>query len=929
MRDTFRGSSGRGGKGRRGGRGRQGRGGGRGPSSSSRPPAASPNTSGGKREQTEHDVESIVIPNAFDASFAHVSRCREKGRLFRLPLPAAAAAQRDFVVVERTISGIDEVVYSRHRDVWERLPRGNARVYVKSDWPNGTPTYSLVGAIDGLRKFGCKDSTYGYPDAVQTVIAMEEENGECGHLSAFVVPPAKRGEKLTASQASCDAADEEDTSRRYWVIGSKDVHIVLDYAVSEDCLHYYSSLGCRFSQVVKISRLWKAMLAGGGASSRCGDGSVGGCAPSSANADARAAASRTLTPAQARAFHETLYKKMWTSCFVAIFSDSQHLMVDSGANELRFYAVTLSKHAFEAACTGRTDLSSNKAPEPDDGDCHEETADAQNEAQQHSRQDGLCVPVAEAEALCAGVGLAFSRYSAPAMYGSPEYVQRVRTINRRIDLEGCVMYGADASGKVVRLWKEKSYPYAMERATREAVTNHKLNGNGLQAWLKKKLDQQQPELRDHLKEWEVNRMPWLLHFAAWLQMTRRLTPNMQRNELLQLRKEWLSLQKEFQTAMDSDPKLRDACGQYRPDPVQWGSGTHDLDVIKFVGPQGCGKSTLSRALYVLLQASRYQPRWVNQDEAGKRDKFLALLRQATQAESTVTHLIIDKMNLDAKMNHDYDNLPLSLTVTWFHPDGEKALYDVCIARVLGRGNGHRSIRVDPNLTQQERDEKMTRTRSFVRKAVRDCETPRDPPELVLELDVTSPLSDMVRMIWEKLQANGTHTLPPVTDEDVNEAISLAHQYESHLHNLPRAPTYACIGIEKQQDVEKLLALVPPEFTAGQVVQREFHVTTKYFGGEMDPVAFVTLAKLLGQSVTLTLESVVADADGVAITVRRDDAHYPCANPIPHITISNRKGVPPKYSNDLISPTTYPGDPAKRKVLQLPANCTVMGIFEFR
>lgn len=882
----------------------------------------------GKSEETPHDVESIVVSNVFDASCAHLSRCREKGRLFLLPLPAAAAAaQRDFVVVERTISGIDEVIYSQHRDVWERLPRGNARVYVKSDSPNGTPTYSLVGAADGLRKFGCKDSTYGYPDAVQTVIAMEEESGERGHLSAFVLPPAKPGETSTESQASCGAADAEDTSRRFWVIGSKDVHIVLDYAVSEECLHYYSSLGRRYSQAVKISRLWKAMLPAGGASSGCGGG--GGSAPSSANANAQAVASRTITPAQACAFHETLCKKMWTSCFVAIFSDSQHLMDYSGGNELRFYAVTLNKRAFEAARTGRTDLSGNKAPERDDGDCHEETADAQNVAQQHSRQDGLCIPAAEAEALCAGVGLGFSRYSTPVVYGSPEYVQRIRTINRRIDLEGCVMYGADASGKVVRLWKEKSYPYAMERATREAVTNHRLNGNDLQVWLKKKLGQQRPELRDHFKEWEANRMPWLLHFAAWLQMTQRLTPSMQRSELFQLRKKWLSLQKEFQTAMDSDPKLYDACVQYRPDPVQWGSGTHDLDVIKFVGPQGSGKSTLSRALYVLLQTSQYQPRWVNQDEAGKRDKFLASLRQATQAESTVTHLIIDKMNLDAKMNEDYDNLPLTLTVTWFHPDGEKALYDVCIARVLGRGNAHRSIRIDPTLALPEREAQMKVTRSFVRKAVRDCETPNDPPDLVLELDITSPLNDMVRMIWEKLQANGTHTLPPVTDEDVSEAISLAHQYESFLHNLPRAPAYASIAIKQQQDVAKLLKLVPPEFTAGQVVQREFHVTTKYFGGEMDPVAFVALAKLLGQSVTLTLESVVADADGVTITVRRDDAHYPCANPIPHITISNREGVPPKYSNDLISPTAYPGDPAKRKVLHLPPNCTVMGIFEFR
>ncbi|GET91219.1 hypothetical protein, conserved [Leishmania tarentolae] len=913
-------------RGRSGGSGKQYCGGGRRPSSPRQSLAASQQRSRWKREQKDGDVESVVIPNAFAANFAHVSHCREKGRLFRLPLPATAAAHRDFVVVERTISGIDDILYSQHRHVWEHLPRGNARVYQKMDCPNGALSYSLVGAIDGLRKFGCNDSTYGYPDALQTVIAMDEENGERGHLSAFVVPPVKKGEKSADSQAGCDAADEGDASRRFWVMGVKDVHIVLDYAVSDDCLHYYSSLGSRYSQVVNISRLWKAMLSSNGAASGGGDG---GCAPSSASTDARAAAAPTLTPAQARAFHEILYKKMWTSCFMVIPSDRQKPMGYSGTMELRFYALTLHRHALEKARAGRTDLPSSKAPEQGKLDKHEEASCAENEAQQYSWQDGLCIPVAEAAALYASVGLAFSRYSAPVVYRSPEYVQLLQKINRRMDVKGCVMYGADANGKVIRLWKEKAYPHAMERATLEAVTNHKLSGNDLQVCLSKKVDQQPPELRCHFEDWQVSRMPWLMHFSAWLKMTRRCTPHMQPNELFQLRKEWLALQKEFQIALDSDPKLRDACGLYQPDPVQWASDTHDLDVIKLVGPQGSGKSTLSRSLYVLLQKAGYQPRWVNQDEAGKREKFLALLRQATQAQSTVTHLIIDKMNLDARTNSDYDSLPLSLTVTWFHPDGEEALYDVCIGRVLDRGNAHRSIRIDPNLTLQERKRKQQITRTFVRKAVRSCAMPNDPHECVLKLDITSPLDDMVRLIWEKLQDNGRHALPPVRDENVTEALHLAHEYESFLQNRPRAPTYACIGIQKQQDVEKLLSLVPPEFTAGQVVQREFHVTTKYFGGEIDPAMFVALAKLLGQSVTLTLESVVADAFGVAITVCRDDALYPCANPIPHITISNRTGVLPKYSNDLVSPTAYPGDPAERKVLPLPRNCTVTGVFEFR
>ncbi|KAG5472105.1 hypothetical protein CUR178_02776 [Leishmania enriettii] len=891
------------------------------------PPARQPTapqkksgSNGSRRDlhvEMECAPEPLSIPCAFEASCAHVSRCRERSCLYRLPL-GASAPRREFVLVERAIGGRDNDIYSEYRDVWECVPRGNARVYVKADSSSDMSTYLLVGAVNGLRKFGDGDSPYGYPDAVQTVVAMQQETGECGHLSAFLLPPADEGGNLSAASTNCNASDD-DTDRRFWVIGSNGVHIVLDYRVSEKCLRYYDKLGCRYAHAVEISRLWKAMLPVRGGSSADGKPAL-----SPDDSGASATGSRTLTAAQVRSFHDTLHNKMWTSCFSAVLSGSDNV------NELRFYAVTLNKRAFENAGTGRTVLSGNKTEEADNGGFPKETADGRPEVPQYSLQDGLCAPVAEAEALFASVGLPFSHCSSPLVYNSPEYVQLLDTICRRFDSVGCVMYGADANGKVMRMWEVRSYTYVMERATREAIANHKLTGTHLQARLQKRLkQQQQPELRDALKEWEENRMPWLLHFASWLQMTHRLTPLMQRDELHQLRHNWLSLQKDFQSAMDADPGLYDACGQYLPNPLEWGGSALDLDVIKFAGPQGCGKSILSRALYALLQKVQYHPQWVNQDESGNRSKFLAALRQATQAKPKVTHLIIDKMNLNTKMNQDYDYLPLSLTVTWFHPDGENALYKVCVDRVLDRGKGHRTIYLDPDLTQKERHAQQKRTRTLVRSAVRAFEVPKDRREVVLVLDITTPLEEMLRMMWEKLQDNGTHTLPSIMSSDIGEAINLARQYESLLRGLPQVPTYACIGIRSKEDVSKLLSVVPSEFTVAQVVQTEFHLTTKYFGGVMDPVAFVKLGKLLGQSVTLTLELVVGDSDGVAVVVRRDDAQYPCANPIPHITISNRRGVPAKYSNELISPTAYPGDPTKRRVLTLPPNSTVKGIFEFR
>lgn len=864
----------------------------------------------------ELDVESVQIPHAFEASCAHVKRCRERGRLFHLPLPASASSPaprvgNDFAVVERTIGGIDDVVYNKHREVWERLPRGNARVFCRLT-PDGP--FTLVGAVNGLRKFGYGDSTYGYADAVKSVVAVEKENGECGHIAAFALP----------SVASHGPSEAGDTANRFWIVGSKNVHVVLDYDISEACLSYYSALGRRYSYAIKIARLWKEMLPVPATQSAA-----------AAAATAENGGSRRLTPAAALRFHTALHEHHWTSCFEAIFSDSQHLVDYDGVNELRFYAITTNARAFEAAAAaattaGHPEVSADVAGAAAGADAV--SADEKSERMQgpwYSREDGLCLPVGEADAFYSEVGLSFSHHSPVVVYQSSDYTQLLDTIGRRTNSEGCVMYGADDTGKVVRLWKEKSYPYVMERATREAITNHKLAGQDLADAMRKKLKQQRPELRDYFKDWEATRMPWLLHFAAWLQVTRRLTPSMQRDELFPLRNRWLSLQKEFQADMDRDPELHDVCGQYQPDPVQWGTDTKDLDVIKFVGPQGCGKSTLSRAFYALLTKAKFTPRWVNQDESGNRNKFLASLRQATHAEAGVSHLLIDKMNLDARMNHDYDNLPLSLTVTWYHPDGENALYNVCIDRVLGRGSGHRTIRLDPNLSPQERQAEERNIRSFVRKAVHACETPQDASEVVLELDITTPLPEMVRMMWDKLQENGTNTLPSITEADIDDAIGLAHRYESLLCDLPKAPLYACIALQQREQAEKLLSVVPPAFTQGQVVQSQFHVTTKFFGGETDPVAFVTLAERLGQSVELTLESVVGDADGVAVTVKRDDARFPCANPIAHFTISNRKGVPPKYSNELISESSYPGDVSQRHVVRLPASVTVTGVFEFR
>lgn len=866
----------------------------------------------------ERFVENPKIANAFEASCRHITRCRERSRLFHLPLghtatataedtrdegPAPLSTTNDkntmaVVVVERTIGGFDDVVYKKHREVWERLPRGNARVFIPAGdvaEPSAPPTageatgqsadggYRLVGAVNGLRKFGYGDSSYGYPEAVKSVIAVEKANGECGHIAAFCLPPAADSDGQATGTTS-------STQNRFWIIGSKNVHIVLDYVVSEAQLAYYRHLGQRYTYAVKIAELWHRCI--------CGDAQQ--------TANDIATNEWSITAEKLLSFHETLATKRWTACFEAIFDDSQHLVDYNGVNTMCFYAVTENRRAFENAPTAA------------------ETA--------FSASDGLCLDVLAAKEICTTAGLPFCRHSDRVEYPSAAYTALVEDIARRTNSEGCVMYGTDsgdpAVAKVVCLWKEKSYPYVMERATREAITQRKMAGKELVNRLSKKLNLQGPHLRSYFSDWEAVRLPLLVKFAAWLQLRRHLTPHMSRDALFPLRNQWLTLQRQFQSELAADAELGGFCDQYQPDGEVWGGDARALDVVKFTGPQGSGKSTLSRALFILLRRAGYQPRWLNQDEAGNREKFLAGIRNATHQSSGVTHLLIDKMNLDAQMNADYAMLPLTVTVAFLHDDGAEALYETCIDRVLRRGAGHRTIRLveggDGVAAVQEREKQVQNIRSFVRRAVRNYALPDDEAETMLTLDVETPLEEMVRLLWQRLNASGIHSLPAIADEEIADALRMSQRYEELLCSLPIAPIYACISIS---DPSAMLSLVPKNFVIGQVVQKSFHLTTKFFGGETDPVYFVELAERLNQSVELTLEAVYGDNAGVAIVVARDDEKYPCANAVPHITIANRRGVQPKYSNELISPD-YPGVMSDRKVVKLPPGTTVTGIFKF-
>ncbi|KAF8296973.1 hypothetical protein TcBrA4_0069010 [Trypanosoma cruzi] len=91
---------------------------------------------------------------------------------------------------------------------------GQASVLI-ADHGEGAPR--LVATLQGLRKFGQFDAPYGVECGTPVVaVALEAIDGDCGHVTAF-------------------AHDGE----RFWLVGTKDVHMLVRFDVPEEDLALY------------------------------------------------------------------------------------------------------------------------------------------------------------------------------------------------------------------------------------------------------------------------------------------------------------------------------------------------------------------------------------------------------------------------------------------------------------------------------------------------------------------------------------------------------------------------------------------------------------------------------------------------------------------------------------------------------------------
>lgn len=668
--------------------------------------------------------------------------------------------------IERSISGLDDVVYEKERAVWEAVPRGLGVFSL-----NGTPVSNIVG----LRKFGYLGSPYGTIDAVKTVVFVDKENGECAHVAAFNAPDGTP----------------------YWIAGSKHVHIVFPHGDFVAAESVYAGQE-RYKYAIKIARVWNAML----------------------------------PTFDAPAFHAYLAENKYTACAEAILADSEHIVVYSEKDILKFYALTAMKPSSE----GLTAVSPQVA---------------QTVFTIHK--------------------LPMATFSPSYNYPSAEYSFALDEVARRANSEGVVVYGSDAEGHVVAMWKEKSYPYVMERVVREAVISGKTQTQ-IRRRVAQRLSDHTADLRTYFAEWESYRYPELLIFAAWLRQHGYIPAR----SAWDVQSRWLTLQAQFRDASTEErliaAKVADAAADEAAGP----------NVVQFVGLPCSGKSTAARALFWLLRTGGASPRWLNQDEAdSNRGKYLGAIKAAIDDPDT-THILLDKSNLDAQNRKDYIALGLTptLTIVYGHPEGAEAYKTLCTERFLARGAAHRSLCASgPNATD------VAKFSGICDSMLSKYTLPNDND--ILHLDVRAILEDQLKSICLKLGILTTR---------IEDAIAFSRAYESAIAGR-RRPTFGGILIPSAS-MAPILDVIPEEAKASKTFNKSFHITIKYIGPEMDPMWYLEFLQLIDTPVDVRVTAIVWDDN--CITARVGPGAFPCENAVPHITLGLRGKTQPVYSNTLLT-----------------------------
>jgi hypothetical protein len=525
-----------------------------------------------------------------------------------------------------------------------------------------------------------------------------------------------------------------------------------------------------------------------------------------------------------------------TACAEAILADSEHIVEYDPAEQgtLKFYAIAEPKDSRLSLCS---------APDL-------------------------------AYTIFARCGLPTAVRSAEFGLGSAEYTAELDRIARLPNSEGVVVYGLDSHGHVVCMWKEKSYPYVMERVVREAAL-HGRTLSEIRTRVRTRLADQDAGVRAYFTEWEGSRFPWLLDFVTWL----RATGVLPTRDSWAVQSRWLTLQRAFR-ALSPDER---ATALSAPSASATGA---DKTVIVFVGLPCSGKSTLARGLLKILADAGHVARWLNQDEADcNRHRFLNAVK-AVAADPSVTHILLDKANLDPSNRKDYTDLGLvpTHTVALLHPHGAAATKAVCAERFAVRGEGHRSLR--------STGASAVGAGKFLSICATMLEKWKDVDD-ALHLDIRVPATANLATVCTTLGLDPTGSAG---------AIDFAVSYERALIGGGKRPYYG--GLSLVEGVADLVSAIPAHGLGAKALRPEFHVTLRFLGDVMDPIWYMDFLSKIGTAVDFAVTEIVWDDKCVTARVALPDG-VDCASGAPHITLALAEGVKPAYSATLLARTDAP------------------------
>lgn len=302
--------------------------------------------------------------------------------------------------------------------------------------------------------------------------------------------------------------------------------------------------------------------------------------------------------------------------------------------------------------------------------------------------DGLTgMPPLEARDFLSRIGFpaTFPRVLGDEPLGTPAYDALCRTINALRNSEGAVMYSLDASGRTCFMHKVKSFEYVAARRARTIILAGLPNAT---------LATRMHELARLDVPIEVieRGVEYYSRFATWLR-GQDVYKSSDRAQRFDVQSQWVTLNDTFM-ASGGTPASASAGGS---------EPRVGKAVIMMQGVPLTGKSTLSRALQLICNTLGEHAVWLNQDEmaagkSGARGAYLEALKHAME-DAHVTHVLLDKTNVDARNRADYTIMGVRPTVTirMVHPDdapGETThLLRLCEERFATRGAAHRSLRV--------------------------------------------------------------------------------------------------------------------------------------------------------------------------------------------------------------------------------------------